>query len=158
MKAGSLIDRTDFDLNAERWFGISPLSVSKVEVLKESLEGKDIVITCTSIVSIQEIPIPMIFDCRATGITSTDQDLAPHPQLPLQQVKAEWEVNVINGMFNEAGDIAQHAKHGLTVQNDRKWMPMYITMFSHDRIVLGIPGLHLHDVAVRFAPNSITLG
>jgi hypothetical protein len=35
-------------------------------------------------------------------------------------------------------------------------LPMFVTKLGHYQIVLGIPWLRLHDVAVRFASNTVT--
>jgi len=35
---------------------------------------------------------------------------------------------------------------------------MFITQFGHYTVVLGIPRLRIHDVAVRFASNMVTFG
>ena len=35
---------------------------------------------------------------------------------------------------------------------------MFVTQLGHYTIVLGIPCLQLHDVAVRFASNMVTFG
>jgi hypothetical protein len=78
-----LADRKSFVLNALKCFGILRLSVSKVEVLEGSIEGKHLVITCPLTVNNQEIPMHALIDCGATGIAFMDQDFARHHQIPL---------------------------------------------------------------------------
>ena len=47
MQDAALVNGKSFVLNTLKLFGISRLSVSKVEVLEGSKEGKHLVITCT---------------------------------------------------------------------------------------------------------------
>jgi len=56
-----------------------------VEVLEESMEGKHLVLTCTSTMINQEIPTHVLIDCGATGIAFMDQDYARHHQIPLHE-------------------------------------------------------------------------
>jgi len=84
---GSSVDNTCFVLNASKCFEISRLSVSKVEVLEGSMEGRHLVITGTLTVNNHEIPTHALIDCRTTGIAFMDQDFARHFQVPLQEIK-----------------------------------------------------------------------
>jgi hypothetical protein len=80
---GALVDGKSFVLNALKCLGISRLSVSKVEVLEGSMEGKHLVITCSLTVNNEEIPKHPLIDCGATGIGFMDQDFPRHRQIPL---------------------------------------------------------------------------
>jgi len=153
-----LVDGKSFVLNVLRCFGISRLSVSKVEVLEGSMEGKHLVITCSLTVNNQEIPTHALIDCGATGIAFMDQDFARQHQIPLQELKEKKQVEVIDGRPIESGDITHIAKVGMKIQEHREHLPMFITKLGHYPIVLGIPWLRLHDVAVRFASNTVTFG
>jgi hypothetical protein len=153
-----LVDGNSFVLNALKCFGISRLSVSKVEVLEGSMEGKHLVITCALTVNNQEIPTHALIDCGATGIAFMDQDFARHHQIPLQRLKKKTQVEVIDGRPIESGDITHIAKVGRQIQEHKEQLPMFITKLGHYPIVLGIPWLRLHDVAVRFASNTVTFG
>jgi hypothetical protein len=82
-----LVDGKSFVLNAIKCFGISRLSVRKVEVLEGSMEGKHLVITCSLTVNNKEIPIHALIDGGATGIAFMDQDFACHHQIPLQELR-----------------------------------------------------------------------
>jgi len=84
---GALVDKKSFVLNAWKCFGISKLSVSKVEVLEGSMEGKHLVITCTLTVHDEQIPTHAPIDCGATGIAFMDEYFARHQQIPLQELK-----------------------------------------------------------------------
>ena len=157
-KDGSSVDTNSFVLNALRWFGISRLSVSKVEVLEGSMEGKHLVIICTLTVNSQEVPTHVLIDCKATGIAFMDQDFACHHQIPLKELKAKRQVEVIDGRPLKSVDITHVAKIGMMIQYDKEQLPMFVTKLGHYLIVLGILWLRFHDVAVRFAFNMVTFG
>jgi len=107
---GSSVDGMSFVSDVLKSFGILCLSVSKVEVLKGSMEGKHIVITCTLTMNNQEIPTYALIECGATGIAFMDQDYARHHQIPLQQLKKKRQVEVIDGRPLESGDITHITK------------------------------------------------
>jgi len=44
------------------------------------------------------------------------------------------------------------------IQDHKEQLPTFVTKLGHCPIVLGIPWLRLHDVAVRFASNIVTFG
>jgi len=46
----------------------------------------------------------------------------------------------------------------MNIQDHNERIPMFVTKLGHYPIVLGIPWLRLHDVAVRFASNTVTFG
>jgi len=153
-----LVDGKSFVLNAVKCFGILRLSVSKVEVLEGSMEGKHLVITCTLTVNNQEIPIHALIDCGANSIAFMDQDFACDHQIPLQELKEKTHVEVIDRRPIESGDITHIAKVSMKIQDHREQLPMVVPKLGHYPIVLGIPWLRLHDVAVHFASNTVTFG
>jgi hypothetical protein len=122
------------------------------------MEGKHLVITCSLTVNNQEIPTYALIDCGATGIAFMDQDFARHHQIPLQELKEKKQVEVIDGRPIESRDITHIAKVGMKIQEHKEQLSMFITKLGHYPIVLGIPWLRLHDVAVRFASNTVTFG
>ena len=133
-----MVDGTSFALDALKCFGISHLAVSKVEVLEKSMEGKHLVITCTLTVNNQEIPTHALIDCRTTGIAYMDQDFARHHSIPLQELKANKQVKVIDGRPIESGDISHIAKVGMMIEDNNEQLPMFITKLGHYPIVLRI--------------------
>jgi hypothetical protein len=58
----------------------------------------------------------------------------------------------------ESGDITHIARVGVKIQHQGEQLPMFVTKLGHYPIVLGIPWLKLHHVAVRFASNTVTFG
>jgi hypothetical protein len=87
-----------------------------------------------------------------------DHDSACHHQIPLQELKENRQVVGIDRRLIESGNITHITKVGMTVQDHKEQLPMFITKLGHYPIVLGIPWLQLHDVAVHFASNTLIFG
>jgi hypothetical protein len=87
-----------------------------------------------------------------------DQDLAHHHKVPLEELKDTRQVEVIYGGTIESGDITHLANVEMVIQHDKEQIPMFVTKLGQYPIILGIPWLRLHDVAVRFASNTVTFG
>ena len=126
-KDGSPVDRKSSVLNTLKCFGISRLSVCKVEVLEVSMEGEDLVITCTLTVNNQEISTNVLIDCGSTGIAFLDRDFAHIHTTPLQELNEKRHVQVIDVRSIESRDIALSAKVGVTIQDRKEHLPMFIT-------------------------------
>jgi len=155
---GSLVDRKSFVFNALKCFGISRLSVSKVEVLEGSMEGKHRVLTCTLTVNNREIPTHTVIDSGATGILFMDQDFAHDYPLQLQEMEENKLEERIDGRCNESGDITHIANVGMEIEYHKEQLPMFITKLGHYPNVLGMTRRPSHDAAVRFASNTVTFG
>jgi hypothetical protein len=112
-----------------------------VEVLEGSMEGKHLVITCTSTMNNQDVPIHPLIDCGATGIAFMDQDFACHHQIPLQELKQKKQVEVIDQRPIESGHITHIAKVGMKIQGHREQLLMFITKLGHYPIVPRITWL-----------------
>jgi hypothetical protein len=82
-----LVDGKSSVLYALKCIGISQISVSKVEILDGSMEGKHLVITGTLTVNNQEILTHALIDCGAMGIEFMDQAFARHHQIPFRELK-----------------------------------------------------------------------
>jgi hypothetical protein len=122
------------------------------------MEGKHLVITCSLTIRDQVIQTHALIDCGATGIAFMDQDFARHHEVPLKDLREKRQVEVIDGRTIDSADITHPAKVGMNIQDHKERIPMFVTKLGHYPIVLGIPWLRLHDVAVRFASNTVTFG
>jgi len=120
------------------------------------MAGKHLVITCTLTVKNQEISTDVRIDCGATGIAFMHQDFAHLHQIPLQGVKEKRHVEVIDRRPIESGDITHIATMGMMIQDHKAQLPMFVTKLGYYPILVGITWLRLHDVAVRFASNTVT--
>jgi predicted aspartyl protease len=122
------------------------------------MDGKHLVITCFLSHSDQEIQTYALIDCGATGYAFVDEDLACHNQLPLRTLKNPRTLEVIDGHQISSRNITQIAEVQLSIQEYRERLPMFVTKLGHYTIVLGIPWLKQHNVAIRFASNVVTFG
>jgi hypothetical protein len=136
-----LVDRASFVLNGLQCFGIARLSVSKVDVLKGSIEAKHLLITCTLTVQDKEIPTDALIDCGAMGIAFMDQDFARHHQIQFPEMKDKKPVEVIDRRPIESRDIMHIAQVSMEVEDHKAQLPMFIPTFGHYSIVSGIPSL-----------------
>jgi hypothetical protein len=131
-----LVDKKSFVSNVLKCFGISRLSVCKVEVFEGSMEEKRFAITCTLTVNNQEIPAHALIDCGATGIAFLDQDFARHHQIPLIELKEKNQAEVIDRRPIESGDNMHIAQVGMKIQDHGEQLPMFSTQLGHYPIVL----------------------
>jgi len=129
-----------------------------VEVLEGTMGEKHSVITCTLTVNNKEIPTHALIDCGATGIACMDQDFDRHHQILIQELKETKRIKVIDGRPIVSGDIMHIAKVSMNIQGHGEQLVMFITKLGDYPIVLRIPLLRLHAVAVRFASHTVTFG
>jgi hypothetical protein len=87
-----------------------------------------------------------------------NSNFARSHQIPLPELMEKNQVQAIDGRPVESGDITHITKVGIDVHDHCDQLPMFVTIFGHYPIVLGIPLLLLYDVAVRFASNTVTSG
>jgi len=86
------------------------------------------------------------------------QEFSRHHEVRLTELKERSQVEVINGRTIESGDITHLAEVEMSIQDHKERIPMFVTKLGHYPIALGIPWLRLHDVALRFASNTVTFG
>jgi hypothetical protein len=120
------------------------------------MEGKHLVITCSLTIGDQEIQTHVLIFSGATGIAFINQDFARHHQIPLRELKERRQAEVIDRQTIESGDITHLVQVGMKIQHHEEKLPMFVTKLGHYPIVLGVPWLRLHDVAVRFSSNTVT--
>jgi predicted aspartyl protease len=122
------------------------------------MDGKHLVVTCTLSLNGKEIPNHALIDCGATGYAFIDQDFAHRHELPLRPLKTPRALEVIDGRKISSGDITRLAEAHLSIHEHREKLPIFVTKLGHYPIVLGIPWLKQHDVAICFASNLVTFG
>jgi len=87
-----------------------------------------------------------------------DEDFARHHQLPLTPLKYPRALEVIDGRPISSGDITHTANATLSIHEHQEKIPKFVTKLGHYPIVLGIPWMELHDVAIRFSSRTLTFG
>ena len=137
---------------------VSSVSFTEVELTKDQLDGKHIVISCS--LSFGDIPVQThaLIDCDATGYTFVDEEFARQYQIPQFQLKKPRTVKVIDGRPITSRNITHLAKATLSIQEHHENLPIFITALGHYPILLGIPWLRQHNVGIRFASDLITFG
>ena len=137
-------------------FWLSAFALADTEPYGVSLEGQHLVITCT--ITTESLPISTValIDCGATGFAFIDESFAQRHNLPLQRLSTERNLEVIDGRPIDSGPITHVAKFPLNIHGHKEDMYAFVTKLGHYPLVLGIPWLRFHDVAIRFASNDIT--
>jgi len=122
------------------------------------MEGKHLVILCKLSFGDKTIASHALIDCGATGIAFVDENFARHHQLPLTSLEHPRALEVIDGRPISSGDITHAANVTLSIHEHQERLPMFVTKLGHYPIVLGIPWMELHDVAIRFSSRTLTFG
>jgi len=122
------------------------------------MEGKHLVVLRNVSLGNRSVATHALIDCGATGIAFIDQDFARHHQLPLTPLQYPRSLEVIDGHPISSGDITHVANTHLSILKHQESLPMFVTKLGHYPIVLGIPWLELHDVAIRFSSRTLTFG
>jgi len=122
------------------------------------MEGKHLVILCNLSFGDKTIASHALIDCGATGVAFVDEDFARYHQLPLTPLKYPRALEVIDGRPISSGDITHTANATLSIHEYREKIPMFVTKLGHYPIVLGIPWMELHNMAIRFSSRTLTFG
>ena len=120
------------------------------------MEGKHLVVICKISFGNRTVATHALIDCGATGITFIDKDFARHHQLPLTPLQYPRSLEVIDGRPISSGNITHVANTHLAILEHQETLPMFVTKLGHYPVVLGIPWLELHDVAIRFSSRTLT--
>jgi hypothetical protein len=97
-------------------------------------------------------------ECRATGYALIEQDFANHYQLLPCPLKTPHTLEGIDGQKISSGHITHIVEAQLSIHEYRERLPMFVTKLGYYPMVLGIPWLKQHNVAIHFALNLITFG
>jgi len=122
------------------------------------MEGKYLVILCNLSFGDKTIATHALIDCRATGVSFVNENFARHHQLPLTALKYPRAIEVIDGHPISSGDITHTTNVTLLIHEHQEQLPMFVTKLGHYPIVLGMPWMELHDVAIRFSSRTLTFG
>ena len=132
--------------------------LSSLSVGEESIEGKHLVVLCKISFGNRTVATYALIDCRATGIAFIDEDFTCHHQLLLTPLQYSRSLEVIDGCPISSGDITHVANTHLAILEHQETLPMFVTKLGHYPVVIGIPWLELHDVAIRFSSQTLTFG
>jgi len=147
-----------FVSNTFKCFGIPRLSVSEVEAIAESMEGKFLVITWTLTLNNQDIRPHALINCGARRIEFIEEDFTCHCPIQLHYLKEKKEVDVIDGKSIKSGDITPFTTVAMVIQHHKVQLPMCLNKSEHVPIVPRMRSIGLHDVAVHAALHIVMFG
>jgi len=122
------------------------------------MEGKHLVVLCKISFGNRTVATHTLIDCGATGIAFIDKDFACHHQLLLIPLQHPRSLEVIDSRLISSGDISHVANTHLAILEHQATLPMFVTKLGHYPVMLGIPWLELHNVAIRFISQTMTFG
>jgi hypothetical protein len=132
--------------------------VKDAAIEEGSMDGNYLVMMCTLSLNHKEIPTHALIDCGVTGYTFIDQDFTNHHQLSPYPLKIPCALEVINGRKISSGDITHMVEAQLSIHEHWERLPMFVTKLGYYPIILGIPWLKQHDIAIYFSSNLVTFG
>jgi hypothetical protein len=150
-------DSTAVGRTPGKYSSLSPPVFRLLSLFNVAMEGKHLVILCHVSFGDKTIASHALIDCGATGVAFVDEDFARHHQLPLTPpLKYPRALKVIDGHPISSGNITHTGNTTLSIYEHREQIPMFVTTQGHYPIVLGIPWMELHDVAIRFSYRTLT--
>jgi hypothetical protein len=96
-----------------------------------------------------------LVDCGCSGLSFMNEAFTCQYNFPRYQLKNPKTVEVIDGYPISSGDITEYVEIQYTIGDHHKTLTAYLTSLGHYPLVLGIPWLNKHDVAINLAKNDI---
>jgi predicted aspartyl protease len=121
----------------------------------EGMDGEHLVVNCTINDQGNETRSHVLIDSGATGFAFVDEEFAISSSLPLYSPKEPRELEVIDGRPIESGLVTAFTKVKLTIDKHVEEIHMFVTKLGHYPLVLGIPWLNKHDIALRFRSKTV---
>lgn len=116
------------------------------------------VISCTVLWNNVSIRTFALVDTGATGFAFIAKDFVRLHSLPLQALKDPRIIEIIDRRPIDSGAVTHIVRLGLNIHGHEEEVPFFVTSLEHYPLVLGIPWMQLHDVAILFSSNSLTFG
>lgn len=113
-----------------------------------------LVVTCSvSQNSASFVPTYALINTGASGYAFVDQDFATKHGFALTPLKKLRLLEVIDGRLVESGRITHIAKLSLDIHGRQETAPFFVNKLGHYPIVMGIPWMRHHDLALRPKTN-----
>src|SRR6266566_2610671 len=135
---------------------MSAFSLSSVSVKEEELDGNHLVLKAEVVCNEERISVSTLIDTGATGFAFIDEDFTGSHHLHLYKLKKPRHLEVIDGRPIQSGAITHLAYLEIEINEHKEKSPFFVTKLGHYPIVLGIPWMKYHDVAIRFSSNTVT--
>lgn len=120
------------------------------------MNGNHLVISSTVLFKNVSIRTFALVDTGATGFPLVDKNLTRLYSLPLQTIKYPRTMELIDSHPIDSGAVTHVPRLGLNINAHKEEAILFVTGLGHDPLVLGIAWMQLHEVAIRFASNSLT--
>jgi transposase InsO family protein len=130
--------------------------LSSVSVREEELDGNHLVLSGQLVVEDNTISVKTLIDTGASGFAFIDEDFTRRHNIKTLTLKNPRHLEVIDGRPIQSGAITQIAHLELKINGHVEKSPFFVTKLGHYPIVLGIPWMQYHDVAIRFSSNTVT--
>jgi hypothetical protein len=137
----------------------SPLSVfslSSLSISEEELDGNHLVLLGTRLYNDKTISVNTLIDTGASGFAFIDEEFIRRHNIATFALKTHRHLEVIDGRPIQSGAITQVAHLNLEINGHKEKSSFFVTKLGHYPIVLGIPWMQYHDVAIRFSSNTVT--
>jgi hypothetical protein len=121
------------------------------------MDGNHLVIPCTLSDHDIKIDTHVLVDCGCTGLAFMNEAFARQHNFPHYQLKNPKTVKVIDGCPISSGDIMEYVEIQCTIGDHHNTLTAYLTSLGHYPLILGIPWLKKHVVAINFPENDIQL-
>ena len=135
---------------------LSAFSLSSVAIREEELDGNHLVLEGELVCNEETISIHTLIDTGASGFAFINEDFVRRHDIKTQTLKNPRRLEVIDGRPIQSGTITQIAHLELIINGHKEKAPFFVTKLGHYPIVLGIPWMQYHDVAIRFSSNTVT--
>jgi hypothetical protein len=129
-----------------------------IAIKEESMHRHYLIVMCTLSLNTKEIPTNALIDCGATVYAFIDQEFANLHELPLCPLKICHALQVIDGQKISSYDIRHIVEAHLSIHEYCPRLPLFVTKSGLYPMLLGIPWLKRHDVAICLTLNLVTFG
>jgi predicted aspartyl protease len=143
-------------MEKEGGFTISACAVEDRTIDENQMEGEHLVVSCTLSTGPNTLDTHAMLDTGCTAISFIDESFARDHNLPLHALRIPRTVEVIDGRAIESGMVTHLAEFKMDIGGHSEKLLAFVTRLGHYPLVLGIPWLRLHDVAVRFSTGRLT--
>lgn len=125
---------------------------------ESSTNAKHLLTSCILLINNVSIRIFALVVTGATAFAFINKDFTSLDSLPLQLLKEPRHFEVIDGRPMDSGAVTHIARLGLNIHGHEEDDPLFVTSLGHYPVVLGIPWMQVHNIAIRFGSNSLNFG
>ena len=121
------------------------VTISAYSLMKESLKGDHLVLSCTLSNDNNTINAYFMIDCDAFRKAFIDSFFVQFHKIPLLLLHQPHTVIVVDGRVTSSEVITHFVRVLLVIDNHIEITDMFITKLSHYSVILGIPWLWSHN-------------